>query len=155
MCIRDRICTGSLLASHDYDLLVELARGTLNRVRNQISNWDEGGLTIEDGIHQKISTATKHLGTALMSANVGQRDDFARQSIDLALDAIFEVSRAFGEQVAGYRQSHPEVNRFWIACTASENPDLEGYFEQDTHICLLYTSPSPRDRTRSRMPSSA
>ena len=25
----------------------------------------------------------------------------------------------------------------------------------DTTICLLYTSPSPRDRTRSRMPSSA
>ena len=24
-----------------------------------------------------------------------------------------------------------------------------------THFCLLYTSPSPRDRTRSRMPSSA
>ena len=25
----------------------------------------------------------------------------------------------------------------------------------DTNTCLLYTSPSPRDRTRSRMPSSA
>ena len=25
----------------------------------------------------------------------------------------------------------------------------------DHHACLLYTSPSPRDRTRSRMPSSA
>ena len=25
----------------------------------------------------------------------------------------------------------------------------------DIHSCLLYTSPSPRDRTRSRMPSSA
>ena len=25
----------------------------------------------------------------------------------------------------------------------------------DKHLCLLYTSPSPRDRTRSRMPSSA
>ena len=25
----------------------------------------------------------------------------------------------------------------------------------DPDICLLYTSPSPRDRTRSRMPSSA
>ena len=25
----------------------------------------------------------------------------------------------------------------------------------DTYNCLLYTSPSPRDRTRSRMPSSA
>jgi len=29
-------------------------------------------------------------------------------------------------------------------------------WQQDKHLfCLLYTSPSPRDRTRSRMPSSA
>ena len=27
--------------------------------------------------------------------------------------------------------------------------------DQATYGCLLYTSPSPRDRTRSRMPSSA
>ena len=27
--------------------------------------------------------------------------------------------------------------------------------DHKTYICLLYTSPSPRDRTRSRMPSSA
>ena len=27
--------------------------------------------------------------------------------------------------------------------------------DSQTHPCLLYTSPSPRDRTRSRMPSSA
>ena len=30
----------------------------------------------------------------------------------------------------------------------------EGY-ATDPNYCLLYTSPSPRDRTRSRMPSSA
>ena len=28
-------------------------------------------------------------------------------------------------------------------------------FKGNAGICLLYTSPSPRDRTRSRMPSSA
>ena len=28
-------------------------------------------------------------------------------------------------------------------------------FRDGTYVCLLYTSPSPRDRTRSRMPSSA
>ena len=28
-------------------------------------------------------------------------------------------------------------------------------FGADPTLCLLYTSPSPRDRTRSRMPSSA
>ena len=27
--------------------------------------------------------------------------------------------------------------------------------EYELNLCLLYTSPSPRDRTRSRMPSSA
>ena len=29
------------------------------------------------------------------------------------------------------------------------------YMEEINNSCLLYTSPSPRDRTRSRMPSSA
>ena len=29
------------------------------------------------------------------------------------------------------------------------------YELSDARVCLLYTSPSPRDRTRSRMPSSA
>ena len=29
------------------------------------------------------------------------------------------------------------------------------WFQAPSRFCLLYTSPSPRDRTRSRMPSSA
>ena len=29
------------------------------------------------------------------------------------------------------------------------------HYDKQRYICLLYTSPSPRDRTRSRMPSSA
>ena len=32
---------------------------------------------------------------------------------------------------------------------------LETYIVDTPEACLLYTSPSPRDRTRSRMPSSA
>ena len=34
------------------------------------------------------------------------------------------------------------------------NPHMDPEMS-DTRNCLLYTSPSPRDRTRSRMPSSA
>ena len=33
--------------------------------------------------------------------------------------------------------------------------ELIGYESAKDILCLLYTSPSPRDRTRSRMPSSA
>ena len=44
---------------------------------------------------------------------------------------------------------------------AKQQPDgIRGMYQVDrdiypVHTCLLYTSPSPRDRTRSRMPSSA
>ena len=37
---------------------------------------------------------------------------------------------------------------------ASEEPDSR-IIIPESNSCLLYTSPSPRDRTRSRMPSSA
>ena len=36
-----------------------------------------------------------------------------------------------------------------------ERLDRAGHVALDDERCLLYTSPSPRDRTRSRMPSSA
>ena len=39
--------------------------------------------------------------------------------------------------------------------TAELGETLEGKFVDALMTCLLYTSPSPRDRTRSRMPSSA
>ena len=36
------------------------------------------------------------------------------------------------------------------------DPELRRrFYPEIDYICLLYTSPSPRDRTRSRMPSSA
>ena len=44
----------------------------------------------------------------------------------------------------------------WIT-TGPKNQELEEHFANyvGCRHCLLYTSPSPRDRTRSRMPSSA
>ena len=56
----------------------------------------------------------------------------------------------------------PVIERF---ISSHDKPSIKKtlafeYFNNDvdalnTYICLLYTSPSPRDRTRSRMPSSA
>ena len=36
-----------------------------------------------------------------------------------------------------------------------DNVDLSNIHRQSLYNCLLYTSPSPRDRQKSRMPSSA
>ena len=46
-----------------------------------------------------------------------------------------------------------EGSPHWIHLNAAFNP--RGNVSMQLDICLLYTSPSPRDRTRSRMPSSA
>ena len=49
--------------------------------------------------------------------------------------------------------AHAEVNAIRQACRTLDNWDLSGCVMYSS--CLLYTSPSPRDMRRSRMPSSA
>ena len=51
------------------------------------------------------------------------------------------------------------LNWIWVG-HASQLPDIGSYFvtefgNESVIICLLYTSPSPRDQRGSRMPSSA
>ena len=44
----------------------------------------------------------------------------------------------------------------WITSIKYKGVDyLQKAIKEGINSCLLYTSPSPRDRTRSRMPSSA
>ena len=40
-------------------------------------------------------------------------------------------------------------------CDAGDGGDEGDDYNDEDMVCLLYTSPSPRDRHRSRMPSSA
>ncbi|VTU69300.1 fatty acid/phospholipid synthesis protein [Lactobacillus casei subsp. casei ATCC 393] [Lacticaseibacillus rhamnosus] len=50
----------------------------------------------------------------------------------------------------------PEVVIAGVEKARDHDANLEFLlYGDEAKICLLYTSPSPRDRTRSRMPSSA
>ena len=54
--------------------------------------------------------------------------------------------------------SHNEIGVSWTAATGNPTDyeySTNGSTNTNPNTCLLYTSPSPRDRTRSRMPSSA
>ena len=42
-----------------------------------------------------------------------------------------------------------------MAYVCSRYPDCDSFVMAHAKTCLLYTSPSPRDRQKSRMPSSA
>ena len=62
-----------------------------------------------------------------------------------------QAARAFGVSNSGIMRRHILPNLTHIIVIVSVL-DFSGLVLYD---CLLYTSPSPRDRTRSRMPSSA
>ena len=47
------------------------------------------------------------------------------------------------------------IDDYDVLANLSEAPDQRLRMSELSQTCLLYTSPSPRDRTRSRMPSSA
>ena len=65
----------------------------------------------------------------------------------------------FDADQTNYDSMNSAIEPLWyglksIQTAQSMNMSAEEHAEH-TGLCLLYTSPSPRDRTRSRMPSSA
>ena len=111
------ICTGTLLPNSDkpYDLLIELARGTLNRMRNQTSIWEEGGLAVEESTRQKIHDATSQLGHALFCVGQEAADQFAIKTLETTIEAVYELATTFAKQISKFRREHNELPQFWIA----------------------------------------
>ena len=64
---------------------------------------------------------------------------------------LFSWWRCKKNIIASDKQLKPCID--WAYVKNLSLPEKPSFIE--FYICLLYTSPSPRDRTRSRMPSSA
>ena len=84
--------------------------------------------------------------------------------MDIQLGRSKTVRRAYGiDEIAlvpGGRTVDPEVTdtRWTLGGIAREIPIIASAMDGVVDVgmaCLLYTSPSPRDRQKSRMPSSA
>ena len=63
-----------------------------------------------------------------------------------------------GQLREGTKKSHTMAeNTGFVACFLKGVVEKKSYRKliSDLYFCLLYTSPSPRDRQKSRMPSSA
>ena len=75
-----------------------------------------------------------------------------------AANSDFELRRArLGDEAEVLRliQALAEYEKLAHEVVATEADLRRTLFGEQPEACLLYTSPSPRDRTRSRMPSSA
>ena len=87
--------------------------------------------------------------------------DLVLDGVDLGIQSIAIDGRVLDASEYSYaagKLSIPNLgDQFTFAATVEISPEtntsLEGLYRSRT--CLLYTSPSPRDRQKSRMPSSA
>lgn len=97
-----------------YELTRELARGTLNRLRNQLSNWQEGGLQLDESFDVSLGEATSALERCIFAVNAAAADQAAGESLAASMKAIFTLSHAFAEQITPLRQSQVNLAKFWF-----------------------------------------
>jgi hypothetical protein len=91
-----------------YDLPLELARGKVGQVRNQLAEWRMAGLEVPGAVQQKCAEAVRLLGRAA----VGQRGcprsvEMADQCLGVALEAVELLAIAYTEQALAVRRQSP------------------------------------------------
>ena len=92
------------------------------------------------------TTADCSIRTACQNQN---ENNVGRYCLDRIIGDRTWRGAADDVDVSNFIQQHQSDITITFETARSENEVIKYYF------CLLYTSPSPRDRTRSRMPSSA
>ena len=88
--------------------------------------------------------------------NLKQRVDEEVKQFNLKNKEAKDLSKGYFDDLADEISNLPKP-KYYDENIRSLNKDikkLNNHHDYNT-TCLLYTSPSPRDRTRSRMPSSA
>ncbi len=145
------IATGTLPErAASYSLLLELARGTLNRLRNQLSIWQEGGLEIADSIHEGTAHATTLLSHAITTDDDQEQDEIAQLAVETAMDAIFELAKQFGSEVTKFRQGNADMHPFWLANTVSDDQPIEVGLGKDG-FDLIRVRPEMLDGTQQKL----
>ena len=168
MCIRDRIVALEKIA--DFPSVV----GVSARSDLILRDWEEQAVkfALEGGAMTGILMAA----TMLVVCRVAQRDN-ARLEAMRAVDANTRFAASVSQElrtpmnsiIGGTRhlletELSPESQKYAALVSLSAQHllvlindvlDLSHYKDGQLKICLLYTSPSPRDGLLSRMPSSA
>ena len=116
----------------------------------QIMRFDEPSMTTQGGgLLGLVKRITKRTGEPIIRQAMRHAMRIMGDQFVLGRTISEAQDRAAPEQARGYRYSYDMLGE-----AARTMDDAERYYQRYMD-CLLYTSPSPRDRTRSRMPSSA
>jgi hypothetical protein len=139
-----QLCSGSLMErQRPYNLPIELARGTLNRLRNQVHTWQTQGVTISDTFYSSLNAAT----TAFSQAATHQDDpplsqQQADEAIRLGLDAADILCRDYTKQVLALRRSQQPASGILIGARL-QGPLADDYAARFLSACNMATVATP------------
>ncbi len=110
------ICTATLMErDRPYLLEVELARGMLNNLRNQIAQWEVMGLVVPASLRGKIAEATSDF-----SRGASNQDDiptaakYAEHALAAGLSAMRELTSEYVRQALAMRRSQERQFTSWF-----------------------------------------
>ncbi len=107
--------------SNPYYLPLELARGKLAQVRNQLWEWEAAGLYVPGSVADKLSEGTRILGLAVVTQQGSPRSvELAERALVMAIDAAGILTAAYAEQaLAARRRTSGKLTTFLGAALGS------------------------------------
>ncbi len=88
-----------------YYLPLELARGKLTQVRNQLANWQAVGMEVPEAVHRRLTEAIEHFGEAACTDHESSHSvQAAERALAVALDAAGLLVASYTEQALAVRR---------------------------------------------------
>jgi hypothetical protein len=105
-----------------YLLEVELARGKLNQVRNQIAEWTSIGLNVPERLQELIRESTRHFAKAATNQHhPHEAAPAAMESLKVTLDAVAILTSSYADQALSARhRADPQLSTL-LGATLGQN----------------------------------
>lgn len=108
-----------------YHLVLELARGKLNQVRNLTAEWESIGMAVDASDRADLDEATRLFGRAAIDPVAPDGTALASRVLDLSLRLSDRLTRTFAEQLLHTRLAESGKLITGIGCRISRVPPDE------------------------------
>jgi hypothetical protein len=105
-----------------YHLVVELARGKINQLRNQAVEWQAGGLQADPSLLEEIHNASSTFGRAICASTPQEVGSLAQAALNGGYRAAKDLALAYGDQLFAVR--HQRLPRLDSKLTCSIGPSV-------------------------------
>ena len=122
-----------------YHLLIELARGKLNQIRGQVSDWVMGGLQVTESLAEQIHIATEAFVHAVTGVNGSGSVADAKKALAEGYRAADLLTQTYVSQVFQLRHERQPTLDTALGCRPSSLPNSPWLEDTFNSVCLPFS----------------